>query len=68
VDAITAVNDLRENVVLLGVGGVTYDCRLTQYEPLLNSHHWRQNGTVANNIARHHTGKFLLMVDIIVHH
>ena len=57
VDAITAVNDSRGNVVLLGVGAVTYDCRLTQYESLLNSHHLREHGTVVNDIARCHKGK-----------
>jgi hypothetical protein len=70
VDAITAGNDSRGNVVLLGVGEITYDCRLTEYESLLNSHHLRgENGTVVNDIGRCHTEKnwrFLLMVDIVI--
>lgn len=45
------------NIVLLGVNGVMYEnCRLTQYEPLLNSNHLREHeAVVGNDIARCHS-------------
>ena len=57
VDAITAVNDKRGNVVLLGFGNLSYDRRIAQNESLLNSHHLRRNGVQVNDIAKQHNGK-----------
>ncbi len=56
VDAVTAVENDRGEVVLLGVGGVTYDRRTTQYEALFNTHHVRNNNVTVNEVAIEHGG------------
>ena len=57
VDAITSVTDVKGNVHLLGFGNVTHDSRKKQHEPLLNSHHMRNNGVKVNDVAKKHGGE-----------
>ena len=70
VDAITAVNDSKGKVMLLGVGNVTYDVRHTQYESLLNLHHLRTSGVDVQDIAKCHGGlqRLEITVDNEIHH
>ena len=56
VDAVTAVNDINGETVLLGMGNVTWDKRETQYESLWNSNHLRKNKVIVNDIAKCHGG------------
>ena len=44
VDAVTAFEQNRVQVLLLGIGGLTHGQIITQYDLLLNYHHMHDNG------------------------
>ena len=46
VDAVTSFEHNRVQVLLLGIGGLTHDQIITQYESLLNYRHMHDNGFV----------------------
>ena len=57
VDAVTAVEDEKGKVILMGVGKAAYDRRTTQHESLLNSHHLREHGVIVEDKAIWHGGE-----------
>ena len=57
VDTSVVVQDKNGKVVLLGNGGSTFDRRITQYEPLYNSHHMRSHGAIVYDKAKNVIGR-----------
>ena len=64
VDAITAIETIGGEAILIGMGGVTCDSRKVQYESLFNSHHLRAHGTIVDNVAKEHGGKQCLKIKV----
>ena len=52
VDTPTAVEDNNGKVALLGIGGSTFDRRITPYKPLLNYRHMRSHGSIVEDEAK----------------